>query len=224
MKARIELRDVAKSFSDREGRPVPVLTGVSFSIDAGGVVMLEGRSGSGKSTILNLIAGLFRPDSGEIIIGDTRMHELGEARRDRFRAREIGYVFQMFNLLSPLSSLENLVVPLALAGGLDPDGRARARNILVSLGLADHLEKRPYELSVGQRQRVAVGRALLKRPAVLLADEPTANLDRESAAAVIDALRALVASGTTLVAATHDPVFGQAFDALRYNVETRGVV
>jgi putative ABC transport system ATP-binding protein len=176
------------------------------------VTVLEGRSGSGKSTLLNVIAGLYRPDRGEVVVGDARLHAMGESARDRFRARHVGYVFQTFNLLSPLSAVENLTVPLALAGQAERDSERRAREILGELGLADEMHKRPYELSVGQRQRVAVARAVLRSPAVLLADEPTANLDAESTAAVITAIKGLVDAGATLVMATHDPLLRQAFD------------
>jgi len=208
---RIELKGVDKRFSGRDGASVTVLDDLSLTCPAGSVTVLDGRSGSGKSTLLNVIAGLLRPDRGEVTVGDVRLHAMGESARDRFRAAHVGYVFQTFNLLSPLSAVENLTVPLALAGQAERDTEPRAREILGELGLAEEMDKRPYELSVGQRQRVAVARAVLRRPRVLLADEPTANLDAESTAAVIAALETMVGTGATLVMATHDPLLRQAF-------------
>jgi putative ABC transport system ATP-binding protein len=218
---KVELNNVVKRFTGRRGQPVTVLDGISLSCPAGGATILKGRSGSGKSTLLNLIAGLFAPDSGWILVGETRLDGLTESRRDRFRAANVGYVFQTFNLLSPLTAVENLVIPAALAGYAGSGSEARAREILTELGLGAELDKHPYELSVGQRQRVAVARAVLKQPAILLADEPTANLDEQSAAAVIAAIGDLVAKGATLIVATHDPLLVQAFDgAAVFDVET----
>ncbi|MBW2277693.1 MAG: ABC transporter ATP-binding protein [Deltaproteobacteria bacterium] len=208
----ISLKSVTKRFSGRSGEPVTVLDELTLGCTSGSVTVIDGRSGSGKSTLLNVIAGLYRPDSGEVIVGDARLHALGESARDRFRAEHVGYVFQTFNLLSPLNAVENLTVPLALAGQAEHDSEPRARQILDELGLAEEMDKRPYELSVGQRQRVAVARAVLRRPSVLLADEPTANLDADSTAAVIAALEGMVDAGATLVMATHDPLLRQAFE------------
>lgn len=217
----VELSNVRKAFPDRDGEPVVVFDGLSLSCPAGSATILEGPSGSGKSTLLNLMAGLFVPDAGAVRVGDTPLHTLREVARDAFRAAHIGYVFQTFNLLSPLTALENLHVPAALAGNRTAASPERAREILVSLGLRDHLHKRPYELSVGQRQRVAVARALLVTPNVLLADEPTANLDAESARAVTDAFRGLLDEGTTLVVATHDPALKTAFEARTFHVSAK---
>ena len=200
----VVLENVTKRFADPQGQAQTVLEGLSLRCASGSATVLEGPSGSGKSTLLNLISGLLQPDEGAVLVGGTRIDTLPEPRRDRFRAANVGYIFQTFNLLSPLSALENLFLPAALAGSPLASARARATAILTSLGMQAHLHKRPFELSVGQRQRVAVARALLQRPPLLLADEPTASLDPEAAAAVIDAIARLHAEGTTVIVATHD--------------------
>jgi putative ABC transport system ATP-binding protein len=195
-----------------------VLSGLDLAIDGGGVAILKGPSGSGKSTLLNLIAGLHLPDAGEVVVDGTVVSALRESARDAFRAARVGYVFQTFNLLSPLSALENLTVSAALVGA--PADEGAARDVLAQLGLGEHLDKRPYELSVGQRQRVAVARAVLRQPSLLLADEPTANLDEESSRAVIAAIRQIHEAGATLVIATHDPFLAEAFPGVALDVVT----
>lgn len=210
------LEAVEKRYADP--RPRTVLGGVDLAVREGEYVAIMGESGSGKSTLLNLIAGLHLPDAGEISVDGTVVSALGESARDAFRAARIGYVFQTFNLVSPLTVLENLLVPAALCGETPDEGAARA--ILGELGLAGHLGKRPYELSVGQRQRVAVARAVLRKPSVLLADEPTANLDEESTGAVIGAMRRILDGGATLVLATHDPLLAEAFPGVVLDVVT----
>ncbi len=212
MGAKVVLKSVAKSFSSSDEKPVPVFLDISIECRPGSVTILRGRSGSGKSTLLNIIAGLHLPDTGEVLLDDLPVHTLSESRRDRIRARQIGYVFQTFNLLTPLTGLENILLPGSLTGFSRPDGEERARKILVDLDLEGHMHKRPFELSVGQRQRVAVARAVFKRPTLLLADEPTANLDTESTETVVRAFRKLNKSGTTFIFATHDPTLADAFD------------
>jgi putative ABC transport system ATP-binding protein len=209
----IELRGVTKRFCGAAGEPQTVIAQLSLDCAAGDAMVLEGPSGSGKSTLLNLIAGLHQPDEGEVWVGGTRLDKLRETARDRFRARHVGYVFQTFNLLSPLSALENLYLPAALAGTAPATAKAKAKAILLELGLEAHLAKRPYQLSVGQRQRVAVARALFQGPSLLLADEPTASLDPEAAAAVVAAILRLHEQGTTVVVASHDPSIKTALGA-----------
>ena len=204
----VQLKRVSKGYPDRGGGSRPVISGLNLEVARGEAAFLSGPSGRGKSTLLNLIAGLHLPDEGEVIVDGIAVHSLSETARDRLRAHKIGYVFQTFNLLSPLDLMENLLLPLTLSGREVDE--PEARRVLEQLGLSDHLKKRPYELSVGQRQRVAVARAILGAPTVLLADEPTANLDQISAGAVVGAMARLVEGGAALVVATHDPKLREA--------------
>ena len=166
-------------------------------------VCLVGSSGSGKSTLLNILAGVLVPTSGEVCLGETNLFSLSEARRDTLRSRDIGCVFQTLNLLQGLSALENLTLAQRFAGISAADARRRAHELLEMLGLLDRAGARPSELSVGEQQRVAIARAVSKRPALVLADEPTASLDDENARAAIDLLLGACAT-STLVVATHD--------------------
>ncbi|MCB9475267.1 MAG: ABC transporter ATP-binding protein [Deltaproteobacteria bacterium] len=204
----VRFENLSRSFADPDGNVRRVLDGLSGRLEAGAFALLHGPSGSGKSTFLNLIAGLMRPDGGTIRVGELDVHTLSERARDDYRARHLGYVFQTFNLITPLSVLENLTVPAALCGLERDEDRARA--ILEDLGLGEHLKKKSYQLSVGQRQRVAVARAVHRRPKLLLADEPTASLDPAAAKAVIDAMLGLRETGTTLIVASHDPAMREA--------------
>ncbi len=200
----IQLDKVCKGYVDPEGKHIQVLDQLSASIQAGEVWRLKGPSGSGKSTLLNLISGLLLPDRGEVRVDDQPIQTWSETKRDNFRANHVGYVFQTFNLLSPLRILENLVLPLRLTGRAKSDVTKQAQTALERLGLGDQSNKYPYQLSVGQRQRVAVARALLHEPKLLLADEPTASLDDLSAQQVRTALKELAKGGATLILATHD--------------------
>ena len=221
----VVLKSVKKTFPGEAGGDTKVLDRISFELPAGGFAILEGASGSGKSTLLNLIAGLFLPDEGEIIVGNEPIHNMSESRRDAYRSQNLGYIFQTFNLISPLTVLENLYVPAILSGaGGGGGGRREALEVLEEFGLKDQAHKQPYHLSVGQRQRVAAARAILRRPKLLLADEPTANLDRASAEIVRDALMRLRDDGATLIVATHDPGFKTLAADLFFNVEKGEVV
>jgi len=206
----IHLRGVRKTFVGPDGTPGATIGPLDLGGEPGGLVLLTGPSGTGKSTLLNLMAGLLLPDAGTIEFGPHQIHALGRAARDRLRAQHVGYVYQTFNLLSPLTVFENLWVPRLLAGHGRPDDPARARALLEQLGLGPQAERRPFRLSVGQRQRVAVARALLHRPALLLADEPTASLDPEAGAAVRSLLLQARSQGTTVVVASHDQAFREA--------------
>ena len=181
----------------------PALQVEQLMIDAGEHVCLVGRSGSGKTTLLNVLAGVLVPSAGRVQLGEVELSMLDEARRDALRARSIGCVFQTFNLLEQLSALENLTLAQRFAGIAAEAARRRARELLEQLGLGDREDARPSQLSLGEQQRLAIARAVSKRPSLILADEPTASLDDENAGAALDLLLASAAGGT-LVVATHD--------------------
>ncbi|MFD9540435.1 ABC transporter ATP-binding protein [Streptomyces sp. NPDC060022] len=184
---------------------VHALRGVSFEIPRGELVALKGRSGSGKTTLLNLVGGLDSPDSGRITVDGTDLSELGENGLLELRRDRIGFIFQSFGLIPILTAAENVGVPMRLRRA-DPSEREDRVALLLSLvGLGDHAQQRPGELSGGQQQRVAIARALANRPALLIADEPTGQLDAETGLAVMELLRAVVRSeGVTVLVATHD--------------------
>ena len=186
------------------GRAVDVLTDVSLEVPAGQFLAIAGPSGSGKSTLLGLIAGLDRPTAGRIEVDGVVVTELGEDALARFRRDHVGYVFQSFHLVPTLTALENVAVPLELGG--DADAEARAWALLAEVGLAERAHHYPVQLSGGEQQRVAVARALARRPPLLLADEPTGNLDSATGKQIIDLLvGANRRLGRTLVLVTHDP-------------------
>ena len=184
---------------------VNALSGVSFAVDAGEFLALTGPSGSGKSTLLNLCGLIDRPDSGRISIDGQPVGQLSQQELTMIRRQKIGFIFQGFNLVPVMSAFENVEYPLFLAGVVAAERRDRVRDMLASVGLAPHAQRRPDALSGGQRQRGAIARALVKRPKVVIADEPTANLDSATATQIIDLMHALGRSnGTTFVVATHD--------------------
>lgn len=205
------LRDVKKSFIEPGGEPLPILDVPEFRLQAGEHAALVGRSGSGKTTLLHVIAGISRPDSGVVQIDGTDITRLPEAGLDRFRADKIGYVFQTFNLLPGFSALENVLLGMAFASGR-PD-ESRARTLLERVGLGHRLTHKPTMLSVGEQQRVAVARALANRPKVLLADEPTANVDTRHQQQVIDLIReSCRAERVALLLVTHAPEVAEQFE------------
>ncbi|MBI5435109.1 MAG: ABC transporter ATP-binding protein [Planctomycetes bacterium] len=199
----VRLAGVSKSF--REGESLRrVLQSVDVEFPLGSSTAIVGRSGSGKSTLLALIAGLDRPDEGEVWVGGDRVSHLAERERARLRREHIGCVYQSFNLVPTLSVLENLLLALELRGRLDGESEARARGWLARVGLADRADAFPDRLSGGEQQRIAVARALVHEPEVLLADEPTGNLDEQSAARVVELCFELgIAARRTLILVTH---------------------
>ncbi len=199
----IRLAGVSKGFEEGGARR-PVLDAVDLEVRRGSFVALLGPSGSGKSTLLNLVSGIDAPDAGEVEVAGVRLHEMRERDRTLFRRDRIGFVFQFFNLVPTLTVLENLLLPLELAGRTTVADRDRARVLLDRVGLADRERAWPDRLSGGEQQRVAVARALAHGPDLVLADEPTGNLDVATGARVLDLLEELVRdSGTTLFMVTH---------------------
>ncbi|MFD4130600.1 ABC transporter ATP-binding protein [Streptomyces globisporus] len=203
--AMVTVEDLHRSYGSGASA-VHALRGVSFEIPRGELVALKGRSGSGKTTLLNLVGGLDTPDSGRITVDGTELAGLGEKGLLELRRDRVGFIFQSFGLIPILTAAENVGVPLRLRKA-DPAERDERVALLLSLvGLADHAEQRPGELSGGQQQRVAIARALANRPALLIADEPTGQLDAETGLAVMELLRAVVRSeNVTALVATHDP-------------------
>ncbi len=202
----IEVSDVHKSFQSGD-RWVEILRGVSCRIPKGRFAFIVGPSGSGKSTLLYLMGALDQPTSGTITVEGRDLTAMTEAEQNAYRRDRVGFIFQSFNLISNLSAVNNVVVPF-LPGGVTPEHRERAADLLTSVGLGDRLHHRPYQLSGGEQQRVAIARALIKDPVLVLADEPTGELDRKTGDEIYKILRRLQAERqTTLVVVTHDRRF-----------------
>jgi putative ABC transport system ATP-binding protein len=198
----VSAREVVRRYGEGE-TAVDALRGVSLEVERGRLTAVMGPSGSGKSTLMHILAGLDRPTSGEVYIDGTSIGELGDTELTRLRRRHIGFVFQFFNLLPMLTAEENVVLPLSIAGK-KPE-REWFRDLIGKVGLQDRLEHRPAELSGGQQQRVAIARALVSRPTVVLADEPTGNLDSATSGEILQLMRDSVDSyGQTTVMVTHD--------------------
>jgi putative ABC transport system ATP-binding protein len=199
----IELRNLSKAYEEGDCRRV-VLREATVGIDRGELAVLVGRSGSGKSTLLNLISGIDLPDSGDIVIDGVMVSGLSERERTLFRRDRIGFVFQFFNLIPTLTVEENLLLPLELKGRVSPEQRRTALDLLAEVGLADRAASYPDRLSGGEQQRVAVARALAHDPLIVLADEPTGNLDLETGLQVLEILDRLTRqAGKTMVMVTH---------------------
>jgi predicted ABC-type transport system involved in lysophospholipase L1 biosynthesis ATPase subunit len=200
----VRAADVAKTYA-RAAAPVHALRGVTLEIARGERVALLGRSGSGKSTLLNLMGGLDRPTAGRLEVAGRDLGRLSPGELARHRLTTVGMIFQSFNLIPSRTALDNVTLPLVFAGLPRSEREARGRDTLKAVGLGERLHHRPRELSGGEQQRVAVARALVNNPAVLLADEPTGNLDSATASEIVDLIAAHVrAHGTTLVLVTHD--------------------
>jgi putative ABC transport system ATP-binding protein len=200
----VELADVKKQF-EQGRRTVIVLKGIDLQVRQGDFVALLGKSGSGKSTLLNMVAGLDRASSGSVKVGGTALETLSEEELSRWRARMVGVVFQFFQLLPMLTALENVMLPMELSHiGSSQEQRRRARLLLEQMELLDQADHLPFELSGGQQQRVAIARAVANDPPLILADEPTGNLDSQSADIVLQVLSRLVGQGKTILMVTHD--------------------
>jgi putative ABC transport system ATP-binding protein len=207
----LQLRNLRKSYRDGSGSLLEVIHLRQFELGTGDQTVLVGQSGSGKSTLLNLIAGILLPDGGEIVVNGVDPTKLSEAARDRFRAANIGYVFQSFNLLQGFTALENVLLGQMFGGG--HGGADRAVELLKKVGLEHRLHHKPRALSVGEQQRVAIARALANAPPLVLADEPTGSLDTKNGAAVLGLLRQICGDGGhTLLLVTHDPQVMSSFE------------
>lgn len=202
----VRCRSISRTYQD-EAVPVRALQNVDFDVARGEFVSLAGPSGSGKSTLLNIIGGLDRPDEGTVEVDGIALNELSESELSDLRLKKMGFVFQAYNLIPVLSARENVEFIMQLQGVGAADRRARATNLLESLGLQGMINRRPGEMSGGQQQRVAVARAIVTHPVLLLADEPSANLDSSTTEELLKLLRSLNdEQGVTIVTATHDPL------------------
>jgi putative ABC transport system ATP-binding protein len=200
----VEIKNVIKSFpvGDTE---ITILKGISFQVSEGEFVSIVGPSGNGKSTLLNMITGIDRPSGGEVVVLDRRVHEMSENDLAHWRGENVGIIFQFFQMLPALTLLKNIILPMDLANKYSPrERRDRAMHLLEIVGLDDQAHKLPSMVSGGQQQRAAIARALANDPPLLVGDEPTGNLDTESARMVFDLFSKLVAEGKTMLMVTHD--------------------
>ncbi len=205
----IELRDVTKTYTTGAG-DLTVLKGITLSVQAGEFVGVVGPSGSGKSTLLNMVTGIDRPTSGEVYVGGEAVHRLSENQLARWRGRTIGVVFQFYQLLPTLTILENVILPMDFCNVYRRrERKRRAMELLEQVGIATHADKLPSALSGGEQQRGAIARALANDPPIIVADEPTGNLDTATAGEVFTLFENLVAQGKTLLVVTHDPVLSR---------------
>lgn len=208
----IELRNVVKTFPSPAG-PFAALKGVSLEVQPGEAVAVVGKSGSGKSTLLNMIAGLDRPSAGAVLVAGTHVHSLTENRLAAWRGRNIGIVFQFFQLLPTLTVAENVMLPMDFCGTCPPgERRPRALRLLETVGIAAQADKLPLALSGGEQQRAAIARALANDPPIIVADEPTGNLDSHNAASVLELFRQLTRLGKTVVLVSHERDIADSVD------------
>lgn len=204
----IRLVGIERTFQVGEER-VHALRGISLGFEPGAYASIQGPSGSGKSTLLNLLGLLDRPGSGEYFLDGVKTTDLSDDQQADVRRDKIGFVFQSFHLIPRLTAAENIELPLILAGFSAGERHERVHRALAAVGLSDRGHHRPDQLSGGQRQRVAIARAVIMQPAIILADEPTGNLDQKSGASVIETLEGLNQAGMTLIVVTHDPTLGE---------------
>jgi putative ABC transport system ATP-binding protein len=207
----IELRDVRRTYGEGASC-VQALKGITLGIEAGSLTAIVGPSGSGKSTLLNLLGALDQPSNGQVLVAGHDLSQLDDNARTRLRRDKIGFVFQFFNLLPTLTAKENVLLPAKLAGKRGKDLDARAEELLTRVGLGSRMDHRPDQLSGGEMQRVAISRALIMDPPVLLADEPTGNLDSKTGREVMHLLRGAVDNRRTVILVTHDPRIARVAD------------
>ena len=207
----LQAEQLTKHYSDGL-RDIEVLTDLDLAMSAGEWVAVVGASGSGKSTLLNLLGGLDSPTSGVVRVDGRILSEMTERERSYWRNQRLGFVFQMHHLLPEFSAIESVAMPARIGGSSKREAQLRAGDLLAQLGLSDRLSHRPAALSGGERQRVAIARALVNEPACVLMDEPTGNLDPDTAAQVLSAMTALKASATAFIVVTHDPIIANQMD------------
>ncbi len=212
----VTIENLTKSYR-RGAQEIRVLNDVSLTVRRSEFLALMGPSGSGKTTLLNLIAGIDRPDSGRLVVGDTDIVKLSESELSKWRASNVGFIFQFYNLIPVLNALENVELPLLLTSLSRSERRDHATAALEAVGLADRLDHRPGELSGGQQQRVAIARAIVTDPLLIVADEPTGDLDRKSASDVMDLLGQLNSEfEKTIIMVTHDPRAAKKSETVLY--------
>ncbi|WP_026840745.1 ABC transporter ATP-binding protein [Citrifermentans bremense] len=212
----VRIRNLSKGYR-RGTQVIPVLTGINVDIDQGEFVALMGPSGSGKSTLLNLIAGIDTADEGSITIGEVEITHLSEGELARWRAGNVGFIFQFYNLIPVLTAFENVELPLLLTPLKRRERREHVEAVLSVVGLADRMEHYPSQLSGGQQQRVAIARAIVTDPEILVADEPTGDLDRASAEEILQLMDRLVHEfGKTVIMVTHDPRAAEKAHLIRH--------
>jgi putative ABC transport system ATP-binding protein len=200
----IELRDLAKVYKSPAG-DFPALKRINLQVGRGEFVAVVGKSGSGKSTMINMLTGIDHPTSGEVLVDGVAIHELSESQMSQWRGRNLGIVFQFFQLLPTLTLMENVKLPMDLCNTYPPrERRDRAMHLLEMVDIADNAHKLPSEISGGQQQRAAIARALVNDPTILVADEPTGNLDSRTADAIFELFEELVSQGKTILMVTHD--------------------
>ena len=221
MSSIVELVNVVKVYRLGEGVEVPALRGVSLKIDKGEFVSVQGPSGSGKTTLLNMIGGLDKPTEGRVIIDGVDITNLGEKELAHFRREKIGFIFQTYNLVPLLTALENVELPMMLSGKFsESEVRRRAEELLALVGLEERMHHRPTQLSGGEQQRVAIARALANEPAIILADEPTGNLDQVSGQRIINLMKNLNETlNQTFIIVTHDPMVAEQTERKFYLVD-----
>jgi putative ABC transport system ATP-binding protein len=212
----VKLRGVSKTYA-RGGEPVPVLEDLDLEVPSGSWEALMGPSGSGKTTLLNLIAGLDRPNAGSVEVAGKRLESLGEGALAKWRSSTIGFVFQSYNLLPVLTALENVELPLLLTSLGGAERKKRAQTALRVVGLEDRMQHFPRQLSGGQEQRVAIARAIVNDPTIIVADEPTGDLDRKSADEILGLMGKLNTElGKTILMVTHDPAAAERASIIRH--------
>ena len=205
-----------KSYMGPDGSSVSVIDLDSLEVGDGVQMAIVGTSGSGKTTLLNIIAGILSPDSGSVEIDGTDVTGLNEQDRDRFRGENIGYIFQTFNLLASYTALENVMLGMYFVGGCKGRMQAEAARLLEAVGLADRLNYMPHQLSTGQQQRVSIARALANEHKLILADEPTGNLDEKNSEAILDVIQEMMShENRTLILVTHDPKVMERFPEVK---------